>query len=143
VKTLEKTLRKEVCKILRDAGLDPMAVENRCAIGVPDVECVAGWIELKTADGCDEDKVLRLAHDLGPEQRIWIRRRIKRGGSVWVLLQIGKVYLLLDGGAAAEHIGQATLRELRSLSIGVAESLTSLREELPGWIRNTKRQSTS
>ena len=111
--------------------LDAQRVENKCGKGTPDVNYIGGWIELKQQDAWPKRPTtkVRLDHDLSKEQRIWINRREKKGGTVFVLIQVARDYLLLSGGTAATVIGEATQAELRSAALHVWTSKT-LKEEL-------------
>jgi len=106
--------------------LDPQRIENRVGKGTPDVNYIGGWIELKQQDNWPKRPTtkVRLDHDLTKEQRIWLRRREKKGGTAYVLLQVSRDYLLLSGGDAASLIGEATQAELREAAIHVWTSAT-------------------
>jgi len=113
----EKALAGRVVKILKP--LDACRVENPCLPGTPDVNYIGGWIELKQEDKWPvrPDTPLRLHHDLSPQQRIWITRRIEKGGKAYVLMQIARDYIMLDGRVAAEIIGEATQAEIKAAAI--------------------------
>lgn len=127
----ELGLRKEVVQILRCYDAQP--VENVVRVGVPDVECTRGWIELKKTREWPTSGVVKLDHDLSKEQKIWLRRRRKLGGACWVLLQIDQDFLLLDGVDAAQFIGVATRPQLESVA-RTCRGLRELRDCLPRWI---------
>lgn len=119
--------------------LDPQRVENSCGKGTPDVNYVGGWLELKQQDNWPKRPTtkVRLDHDLTKEQRIWINRREKKGGTVFVLVQIARDYLLLSGGVAATIIGEATEAELREAAMHVWTS-TTLKENLLTCLQQAK-----
>lgn len=100
----EQTMRRRVVRTLRP--LDAVAVENPCCPGTPDVNFADGWIELKWLRSWPRDasSLVTLPH-FTPQQRIWISQRWRRGGRVWVLLQVGHDWLLFDGQTAADKIG--------------------------------------
>jgi hypothetical protein len=91
---------------------DWVRVENPARPGTPDVnfawlppgerEAVReGWIELKQMPSFPkkyESAIFRIPH-YTPQQRVWIRRRSRAGGHVWVLLHVEKpcTYILLPG----------------------------------------------
>jgi hypothetical protein len=133
----ELGLRKKVLEILNRAGLDAQPVENMTRIGCPDVECILGWIELKkTKEWPSRDTTkVRLDHDLSKGQRIWLRRRAKKGGNAWVLIQIDQDFLLLKGDVAAYLVGESTRSELEEGSIGVCKGLKELKTKLVEWLR--------
>jgi len=120
----EQALARRVMKILRP--LDAQRIENSCGRGVPDVNYIGGWLELKQQNKWPKRPTtkVRLDHDLTKEQRIWIRRREKKGGTVFVLLQIDRDYLLLSGGVAATIIGDSTEAELRAAALRVWDAPT-------------------
>lgn len=132
----ELGLRGSVLKILNRAKLDAQPIENVVRVGCPDVECIKGWIELKKTKEwpADPEGAVRLDHDLSKEQRIWLRRRIFKGGKAWVLIQIDQDFLLLHGLVAAQLIGKATRTELLDAAIGTCRGLKELRTLLPQWL---------
>lgn len=110
----EKTQRRRVVKALRP--LDAISVENPVYPGTPDVNYIEGWIELKWLRAWPKrDGEVRVDH-FTPGQREWIRRRWKRGGAVWVLLQVGREWILLDGDTAARHLGYVDRDTLHRLA---------------------------
>jgi len=125
----EAALSRNVMKLLRP--LDAQRIENSCGRGVPDVNYIGGWLELKQQNNWPKRPTtkVRLDHDLTKEQRIWIRRREKKGGTVYVLLQVSRDYLLLSGGVAATIIGESTEAELRAAALHVWDA-KALKENL-------------
>lgn len=108
----EAGMRQRVVKILRP--LDAVSIENSVGIGTPDINYREGWVELKWLRSWPkkDSTIVRLAHDLTKEQRVWLRRRASYGGNVWVLLQCRREWLLFYGEMAAHIIGTCTKREL-------------------------------
>lgn len=108
----EKTQRRRVVKALR--SLDAVSVENAVYPGTPDVNFCEGWIELKWLRRwpAKDSTVVSLDH-FTPQQRQWLRRRWDRGGRAWLLLQVGKEWLLFDGHTACDTVGHVTRRELK------------------------------
>lgn len=109
----ETGLRRKTILALRDQ--DAIAVENgTVGPGTPDVNYVGGWIELKVLSqwprNADVSPVLVPLYT--PQQRIWARRRARRGGTVWFFLQVGNDYLLFDGAVAADIVGLSTKQQL-------------------------------
>lgn len=111
----ERQMRQRVVRALR--VLDAVSVENSAHAGTPDINFTEGWIELKDIDKWPKypDTPLRV-HHFTPQQRVWIRRRAKRGGNVWVLLRVAHDWLLFDGVVAAIHLGHRTRAELTALA---------------------------
>lgn len=90
-----------------------VAVENgTVGPGTPDVNCTLGWLELKWLRRWpkNEETVVKIDH-YTPQQRIWLKRRARAGGGVWLLLQVGREWLLFSAEYAAEHIGRDATRE--------------------------------
>jgi hypothetical protein len=106
-------MRKRVMAVLREAGLDPVAVESTTGPGVPDVNHVRGWLELKRVakyPKSDFDPI-PVKH-FTEKQRAWILRRIAAGGRVDVLLQVEDHWYLLCGSVAAKHLGSMSRNDL-------------------------------
>jgi len=108
----ERDMRQKVVRCLR--SLDAISVENPVGPGTPDVNYVEGWIELKWLRSWPKraETPVTLDHELTTEQRAWARRRTKRGGRAWVMLQCRKEWLLFRGDVAACFLGTATRAEL-------------------------------
>lgn len=107
----EKSMRQRVVRALK--SLDAMSVENSVRPGTPDVEYIGGWIELKSAEGWPKNPKtpLRIPH-FTPLQRIWLSRRCRMGGMAWMLLRVGKEWLMLQGDVAAAVVGLTTKEQL-------------------------------
>lgn len=76
--------------------------------GIPDVNCTAGWIELKHLNTVPKrDTSLVIPNHFEPEQRNWLRKRCLSGGRAWLLLRVGRVWLLCWGRYAADNLGVA------------------------------------
>lgn len=104
------SIRDGLNNVLLDKGegMDIMRVENMVQDGPPDVNfCysgVEGWIELKFIDSIpkrDTSKVFG-SKGLRPSQIIWIHRRVKRGGRVFILAKMGEGIALVHGCWAKE-----------------------------------------
>lgn len=108
----ERDMRQRVIRALRE--LDAISVENRCGLGTPDVNYVEGWIECKWLRKWPKrpETVVKLDHELMAGQRAWIKRRAKRDGDVFVLLQCGREWLLIEGHYAACELGKQTREQL-------------------------------
>jgi hypothetical protein len=112
----EKTQRQRIVKALKE--LDAFSVENPTYPGTPDVNYVEGWIELKCMKRWPEnaDTSPVLVPHFTPQQRVWLRRRAKRKGNVFLLFQVAQEWLLFKGDVAADHFGKATRPELIKLA---------------------------
>jgi len=109
-------MRQGVIKVLRP--LDAISVENPAYPGTPDVNYMEGWIELKWARNWPvrEETFFQLDH-FTPQQRVWLKRRWKKGGESYLLLQVKKEWLLFDGLTAATHVGKCNRVALINHSI--------------------------
>lgn len=103
----ESNMRGRVIEAL--ARLHAVAIENSIDAGTPDVNCIAGWIELKQLPAWPVRELTPVrVPTFVPEQRMWLRKRCEHGGSAWVLLRVNREWLLLWGKWAAEHLGTTT-----------------------------------
>lgn len=145
----ERRMRKNVCDWLKD--YDAFAVENPANPGTPDVSYVEGWIELKQLDAwpAREDTPVRIEH-YTPQQRIRARKRWKKGGNCFWLLQVRNDWLLLDGNVAAELYDEQrenpTRAELFSRARATWNGQNSVRKHLPHYLcrrRNSARDRSS
>lgn len=111
----EKHMRTKVVKDLR--SLHAVAIENLTSSGVPDVNCTAGWIELKWLPEWPkrESTPVRIDH-FTDVQRHWLTTREKRGGKAWLMLQCKREWFLFTGTTAAIHVGHVTRSELEKLA---------------------------
>jgi len=111
----ESGMRMNLVKTL--SVLDAVSIENPAGPGTPDVNFIGGWIECKWLRAWPKrpDTPVKLSHPLLPTQKAWLRRRRRRGGAAWVMLQCGREWLLFKGEVAADHLGTATQRELYHL----------------------------
>lgn len=105
--------RDHVRPLLASAMLDPHRIENSVALGMPDVNYLYGWIELKTKHEWPkrEDTPLRIDH-FTPEQRTWLFRRTRMGGRAFLLLRVGKEFMLFDGVTAHAIVGKVCRKAL-------------------------------
>lgn len=128
----EQTMRKDVVKLLKAAGMDAFAVENPCLPGTPDVNYVEGWIELKQLDSwpARKDTPVVVEH-FTTVQRIWLKRRCDKGGAAFVLLKVGLEWLLFWGRTAVWILGEVSQSELRKHAIAVWQGLAQVKIELP------------
>lgn len=114
----ESDTRRHIVQWLR--SLDAMAVENSCLPGTPDVEYIGGWIECKYLPSwpkVSDNKPIRLRHSLTLQQRIWLFRRIRLGGRAYVVLQVGREWLLFRGDIAAKYLEHVSKPELLALAL--------------------------
>jgi hypothetical protein len=93
---------KTLWKYLRDGmkgRWDACRHEDRLTAGVPDVsyglQGINGWIELKELKRSTKGQ-LRLPR-LTIEQRRWLTYRGRKGGNCWILVRVGRDYILING----------------------------------------------
>lgn len=100
-------MRQIVVKALKP--LDAISVENLARPGTPDINYIEGWIELKILEDWPTRKTTCIqVVCFTPQQRVWLRRRVERGGAAYLLIRIADDWLLFDGAVAALHIGHLT-----------------------------------
>lgn len=104
-------MRRIVVKALK--GLDAMSVENPARPGTPDVNYIEGWVELKYLEKwpARSKTKIRVAC-FTSQQRVWLRRRKKRGGTAFFLILIDTDWLLFDGDVAGRSIGELDKQEM-------------------------------
>jgi hypothetical protein len=100
----ESGLRHEVLGLL--SPLHAVAIESPIEPGTPDVNCTAGWIELKHLNVWPvNNSTVVVPRHFKPEQRMWLRNRCAKGGSAWLLLRVGRSWCLVWGRCASEYLG--------------------------------------
>jgi hypothetical protein len=93
------------------ACLDPQRVESPCSPGIPDVEFIGGWMELKEIALPRRKVPILKVPKYTQEQRVWATRRTTHGGRVFFLLKVGHYWCLFTGLVAAEVVGRASLED--------------------------------
>jgi hypothetical protein len=128
----ESGTRANLVKILCRLKLDAFAVENPARPGTPDVNYLHGWIEVKRTKKWPKraETPVRLDHGLNQAQKVWIKRREKVGGTVYVFLHLDRDLLLFRGGDAVDHLGSANAAELRELAIFAVRGWKAVADEL-------------
>lgn len=85
--------------------VDWQRIENWSGPGVPDVNfCLYGkdyWVECKWVPSV---KGARFSHPLNREQCSWLLRRVRAGGSAWVLARRVDTFKLWHGSFARELV---------------------------------------
>lgn len=109
----EYDIRGRIVKALRP--LDAISVENPAYPGTPDVNFIEGWLELKWLPKwpAREDTVVSLEH-FTQQQRVWLFRRHRLGGNVWLLLKVERQWMLFTGTQAATVVGKVCRKELEA-----------------------------
>lgn len=107
----EDKLKKRVIHAIRK--IDPVLVDNPRKPGTPDVNFIEGWVELKyKEDWPKRAGTLVKFPKFYPQQRVWLVKRSLAGGKCFVLLQVKFMYLLYEGGYAAQHFDKMTKDEM-------------------------------
>ena len=100
-------------------GLDPVRIESRLEKGVPDVNYIEGWLELKWhRTQPKKQEVLFILKHWTMEQATWHTRRSFSGGKTFVLLKISQEWLLFTCSDAAQYLNKTSLNELRTKVVG-------------------------
>lgn len=108
-------MRASLTKRWRD--LDFKAIENRIGRGTPDANCVGdNWFELKWLRGWPKKGGPVTISHYTDHQRLWLRRRWRRKGKAFLLIQV-KLEWLLICGCDAWPVGSITREELYSLAV--------------------------
>jgi len=112
-------------------GWDPVRIENRAALGTPDVNHIHGWIELKWMPKWPvrADTPVTIDH-FTAQQKTWLRRRCVSGGKAHVLLGIGGDNLLIWGEDAADYLGKVPKAELLDVASHVWLRGAKMKKEL-------------
>jgi hypothetical protein len=117
---MESTARKRLLKLLKQSGVPAIPVENISWPGTPDIAYPGGWIEVKCVENCDLpkriDSPLRIDH-FTPHQRRFAQRWSSSGGKCFMVLVLGKMWLLLDGNYYWTYMGQHTIEQIRENAV--------------------------
>ena len=94
-------------------------VENKVAIGMPDIHYVfgkgSGWIELKYMDELPAKGKLKIG--LRKSQAIWHRIYNNFGGKSWILIRICRIgIILVDGNYSDEIAKMPSIKNLIEVS---------------------------
>lgn len=135
----ESAMRRQVTSLLRDAGLDPQAVESAVSPGMPDINWVGGWIELKCVAEYPKraETPIRVPH-YTPQQKSWALRREAAGGKVHLLVKVDSDWYLFRTPESVQ-VGELTAQQMKVRCIAHARSLTSL--GLPALLHGSRAQS--
>lgn len=107
----ESILSKEVFRALRK--LDPVLVENPKTPGTPDINYISGWVELKyRKEWPKRASSIVTFPKFTPKQRVWLVKRSLSGGKCFLFMQIKFMYILYEGGYAAQNLGKMTRDEI-------------------------------
>lgn len=128
----ETEMRRRLIRILEPIWARP--VENMLDVGMPDVVCVAGWLELKVADR-PKRPTTPVRVQWQPGQQPWLKRWRQHGGRAWTMLLLGEMWLLHDALWSVDRLGEATEDELIKHALGCwpkAPKFNELMEKLMG-----------
>ena len=112
----ESGLWKQIQPLLQP--LDGIRIEDSLGLGIPDVNYMEGWIELKWVDDWPvrDTTILRVPH-FTAEQRTWLTRRCESGGRAHVLLSVGGDKMLFWGLTACQVVGHLNRDRLEKWAI--------------------------
>lgn len=105
----ESNMRGRIVKILR--SLDACSVENPACPGFPDIDHVYGNLELKQVPGWPVKGGPLAVDHFRPEQRIWLRKRVRAGGQADLLIRVASDWLVLPGDYAADRLGLGAAKD--------------------------------
>ena len=93
-------------------GLDAHPIENLLKAGIPDVNLVTGWVELKWLREwpARATTIVRLDH-YTDTQRQWLLTRWQAGGGAWLVLRCRQEWFCWTA-PAAQRVGFLTRTEL-------------------------------
>lgn len=107
--------------------------EDTLQLGIADVSFVStnrvhGWMELKQIDEWPkrESTILKIDH-YTDDQRLWLKRKGKAGGHVWLFVKVGRDYLLFDW-EAAQRVGKLNKAALYDIAWKVWEKKMDWRD---------------
>lgn len=103
-----------------EMGLDAHRVENVSRSGMPDVNYVLGWIELKhlAAMPVRPKTPVRVKTLVDrPEQATWLHRRWVKGGLCWLLVRVDRQLFMFSGWEAHDVRRGLTQAEFRSRAV--------------------------
>lgn len=94
----EAQARSTLVKRLRVLDAQPIEVKGRK--GVPDLEHIYGWIELKFKPKWPKflkaDTIIKFPHKLEVSQQRWLERRVRRGGAAVLCAKVDKDWFFWD-----------------------------------------------
>jgi hypothetical protein len=103
-------MRQRLVKILKP--LHAISVENACGSGTPDINFSGGWLECKQLPRWPKKPSTTVKiHHFTPQQRLFLKNRIKAGGFADVCLKVGRDWFLINGKDAANFLGKTATRE--------------------------------
>ena len=79
--------------------LDAQSIEVPIKSGVPDVNFKNGWIEIKFKESWPKnaDEVpIKFKHPITPAQKVWMRRRVRKGGRCFVCAKVASEWFFWD-----------------------------------------------
>lgn len=121
-------------------SLHGIPVENPVLPGTCDVNYVEGWIELKQMKRWTGGYTgVFLIEHFTPQQRVFLHKRARKNGNVWLLLQVGKEFLMFHGEWAQQYVGRVSESELRAGCEEVWSSVEEMKEKLATWLTANRR----
>ena len=110
----EASMSKTVMKALKP--LHGVRIETTHS-GFPDVSYADGLLENKYAARWPSRPTTPLKLHIQPGQKPFWSRRAAVGGRIFVLLKVGREWLLFDGATAAKLLGVGTKVDLRMFAV--------------------------
>lgn len=138
---MEQHMRQKVVKSLNKEKLDAVSIENPAYPGTPDINCTAGWLELKwIKQWPPQNGPVRIRH-FTPQQRCWLVRRWLADSRCWLVLQVEKTqdWLVFQGDDAAMVVGKDGSDKELLLKYACGKFHSS--EEVARFIKDTRSAS--
>ena len=113
----ESGMRASLVKKL--VSLDAQSIECPIKSGVPDINFKGGWIECKSEDSWPKNPFIptKFKHPLLPGQKVWMRRRIRKGGRCFLAAKVASDWFFWDISVFnLERFGTMTRGEMISSS---------------------------
>lgn len=118
----ETAMRHVVMGILREAGLDPCAIESSTGPGIPDINYREGWLELKRVTTLPKRAMTPVRVGLSPQQTAWLLRRLDAGGKASVLVRAEDQWLLFTRPTQIQFINNLSLSGMRGMATALWNS---------------------
>ena len=80
------------------APMDAQSIECPIKTGVPDISIKTGWIECKFEPKWPKnpDTIVKFHHPVTVGQKVWLRRRIRKGGQCWLAAKVSSDWFFWD-----------------------------------------------
>lgn len=136
----EYAVRRTLVRALRD--LHAVPVENPARPGTPDVNYVGGWVEIKALPRWPGPNAVVRVRRFSVQQRRWLERRARAGGNAYVLLRVGKDWLLFFATVAVTVLGRCRRSELEQQAVVRVQGSSKIPSTLIEFLRASCRSAS-